>query len=733
MLKSGRSPVIATCTLAALLVPPLMTQATAWASAPPPGAEPVVRGIPRGKTYPLDKELQARRAAKSGQRSATGGKATASQPAVGTVREWVALDAYNNRLYRKSFTLRAVGTKIEVWVASGSDDVSAGTAFPAGDCRNAVAGSTDITDEQALTLVAEFDETMYPKESEVFSTPPDRNGSKAQVTGDFSGSGDKIVTLVDNIRDDNFFTFPQRPTYTAGFFSSQINDLVDRNVMTIDAFDWAHRTGDSPPNDPTSDLCTSRPAQPHLYEGVFAHEYQHLLHHYLDPVEEIFVDEGLSDMAMSLTGYANSLASVDEPGAERHLFCFHGYGTTKTTYNPNPRDCGGPQNSLTVWGDEGSDDEILADYGNSWSFMLFLFDRYGKDFISALHRDGDHQGLAGIQAQLDKVAPKTTVADAIHDYQVMNLVDDIVGPRGTVLGVDRTRVTTASLTARLNLDNPASYAIPGAAPNGADYVRLRDSSSSAITGDTLRSLSFTGTKTLPPRPLAWTVVDNAPGGEKNPVLWSGNTSNLDAMAVTEVAVPAASPRLTFRERHLVEDAYDYAYTMISADGGKTYTALANANTVSGPLGAALTGDAAAFAEQSFDLSAYAGKTVLLGFRYVSDSNVNDGGWYVDDVMVGTTLISNGSDLASFRSPTEICPIEVANWSVRLVGIDEKAHRVAVHNVNTKGSFSLESCALRKLRGYPVIVAVIAYDDPTGQVKQFAPYTLVVNGVNQPGG
>ena len=33
------------------------------------------------------------------------------------------------------------------------------------------------------------------------------------------------MTLVDNVRDDNFYHFPAAPTYIAGFFSSQFNDL----------------------------------------------------------------------------------------------------------------------------------------------------------------------------------------------------------------------------------------------------------------------------------------------------------------------------------------------------------------------------------------------------------------------------------------------------------------------------------------------------------------------------
>jgi hypothetical protein len=45
--------------------------------------------------------------------------------------------------------------------------------------------------------------------------------------------------------------------------------------------------------------------RPFLYEGTFAHEYQHLLEHYSDPDEVNWINEGLSDWAWSLTGYAH--------------------------------------------------------------------------------------------------------------------------------------------------------------------------------------------------------------------------------------------------------------------------------------------------------------------------------------------------------------------------------------------------------------------------------------------
>ena len=309
--------------------------------------------------------------------------------------------------------------------------------------------------------------------------------------------------------------------------------------MTIDAFDWLHRTGADPADDADERPVQQPPGAARLYEGTFAHEYQHLLQHYTDPAEVNFVNEGLSDFAISLVGYGKPEKTVAEKGAESHIYCFQGFGTVQTPFNPNPRDCGGPENSLTLWGDEGSGNEILADYGNGWSFMLFLYDRYGIDFMSALHRDGNAQGLAGVQDQLDAFAPGTDVYDVVHDFQTMNLVDRALQPGGTLTGHPIADVTTESLNAAVNLDNPAAYAKPGAAPNGADYVRLTKKGS-VLPGRDLHALTFDGASTLAPQPLKWTSVTTAPG-HPDPTLWSGNSTNLDAAAVTQVTVPGRQP------------------------------------------------------------------------------------------------------------------------------------------------------------------------------------------------
>jgi hypothetical protein len=710
---------------AAVLLVPLVQVLPASTVAAEPVKAPVddTRELTR-KDFTLDgKPVQT---PSSYQPKAAGNRAeAAATPPVGTVRGWLGLDDFNGILYRKDYTLRGVGNNIEVWVAN---DI----AFPEGDCRRQIPTSTEVTDAQVADLVNEFDTNMYPKETAAFSTPPDRDGSNAQIEGDFTGGGNKTVALIDNVRDDNFFDFPAAPTYIAGFFSAQINELLDRNVMTVDAFDWAHRTGVNPPDEPTGDLCTSRPSRPRLYEGTFAHEWQHLLMYYTDPFEGNWINEGLSDFAQTLVGYVDTTATVFDRGGDSHLYCFQGFGTVQTPFNTNPRDCGGPENSLNLWG-EGNPNAVLADYGHAYSLMQFLHDRYGTDIMSRLHNDGEHQGLASLDAALEAEGV-SDMYDVLHDHQSMVLLDKIVGERrGIVLGVPKGRVTTPSLRSTVNLANPQSNDDPGAAPNGADYVQLQQANGTPLRGAQLRSLNFQGAQALPALPLEWTTVADDPESPGDPVLWSGNGNNINATAVTEVAVPAASPTLTFDAKYGAEFGFDYGYVVVSTDGGETYTPVAGDKTVAGPLGPSLNGTTDGFEPHSFDLSAFAGQTVLLGFQYVSDGGVNEGGVLIDDITLGGTTISDGSSLEPFNSPTEINPVEVDNWNLKLIGFDERNQVALQAEFDGRSSVRLSRLQLLLFSLFPKVVVTVSYDEPTEMVQQYAPYTLTVNGVAQPGG
>jgi immune inhibitor A len=112
--------------------------------------------------------------------------------------------------------------------------------------------------------------------------------------------------------------------------------------------------------------------------------------------------------------------------------------------------------------------------------------------------------------------------------------------------------------------------------------------------------------------------------------------------------------LTFQARWDIEDCgpdpCDYAYVEASTDG-TTWTALPGSITKADE-GNGIDGTQAAYAPATFDLSAYAGQTIKLRFRYSSDpaqqgnqAAVPDG-IFVDDIAItagGSTVFTDGAE------------------------------------------------------------------------------------------
>jgi hypothetical protein len=690
----------------------------------------------------------------------------ANAPRVGDIRTWLGLDDAEG-FYPKSYQLRAVGDNVEVWTATGTSTFAGITStdlnFQAGDCRNGI--RTTVTDEQVDYLADQFDGTIYPTESQLFSVPPDRNGFKAPATKAFHvssnyyrGDGDDIVVLVDNVRDDNFkdLNNTQGFTYIAGFFSSGLNGFFNRNIISVDAFDWLHRTGANPPNEPVpGNNCTSAPARPNLYEGVIAHEYQHLLLSYIDPAETTWQNEGLSDSAIVLTGYGDPAAPVTDVHFDSHIQCFQGYNSVLTDANPNPRP-GGPENSLNLWGDQVFDheQEILCDYGAAYSFLLWLADTYGDGVLTRLHNDAANHGFDAIQAVLDDVDPGTTVSEVVDAWQATMALDAVLDDGGSLSGGDADLYQVDRLGASINWETGApdndAYDTPGAPPNGGDFVRLMDGAGAFLAANQVTSVEFQGVADLPPLPIAWEVDATPPSGADGPALHSPVGDNLNEVIVRDVTVPAGSPQLTFDAAWDLELTFDFGYAQITTDGGETYTSLQCTDTVDdtdpalgnvGPgFGQGFNGehDPPVFAPQTCDLTPYAGQTVGLAFRIFNDAGVHFTGFWVDNVAIGGTVISDGSTLDGWQSATQYNPIEVEGYTVQLVAYDDPGHTEAhVFSIPIDASFHgvLTGADVVAAIGSTanVVSAIVTYHDGTELVAQYAPYTLSVNGVTQPGG
>jgi hypothetical protein len=673
--------------------------------------------------------------------------------AVGDRRLWPALDAVNSRDYLKFFTLRALGSHIEVWVASDQDAISKNLEFPPGDCRND--DRVELSDARAQYLAQQFDSVMYPREAQVFSVAPSRDGSRARLPARsglpidyYVGDGSRVVALVDNIRDENFADVEVR-SGIGGFFSVFFNNEVDRNVITVDGIDWLHRTGARPPDNPVQgDLCRSRSARPFLIEAIFAHEYQHLLQEYHDGREVSWVNEGLSMYAEQVTGYIDARNPVSDVGFSGSVQCFLGHAWNVTPANPNPTN-GGPENSLTLWGDKG-DSQIVCDYGAAETFVHYLAGRFGVEFVTALHRDPD-QGLASVRKLVTGAG--ADVMDVIHDWAAMIALDGVLDRGYTLSGGQAARYRTPTLSAGVDWRNPQAFTTSGAPPNGSDYVRFRKRSGSFYRAREITAIAFDGSQAFPVRPVEWSVDQNPPDHDGNAALRSGGGGGLDRGIVREVKVPRGAATLTFQTRYDLAPGLDFAFVQVSTNRGRTWRSLGGSLTTGsaspsasplvrrnlpGLTGKSGQGSFPAWTRATYDLAAYRGRTVLLAFRYVSDPRVTSPGWWIDDVRLGGTTLTAGRSLAGWRSFSQVTPGErVGGFTVQLVGYTTTARRAAILRLRLDGRLRarLTGAPLRRFLsgGYDVVAAIVTFDDPTEARTTYAPYVLRINGVLQSGG
>jgi hypothetical protein len=116
--------------------------------------------------------------------------------------------------------------------------------------------------------------------------------------------------------------------------------------------------------------------------------------------------------------------------------------------------------------------------------------------------------------------------------------------------------------------------------------------------------------------------------------FSGNAINLNnsMVSTSSFEVTSNSNTLSFWCYYGLETGYDYAYLDVST------------NKVNWSNLATYNGSQPSWQKRSYSLSSYIGQRVYVRLRYVTDSSINDGGFYVDDVCVaGSGSFSKVSD------------------------------------------------------------------------------------------
>jgi len=118
--------------------------------------------------------------------------------------------------------------------------------------------------------------------------------------------------------------------------------------------------------------------------------------------------------------------------------------------------------------------------------------------------------------------------------------------------------------------------------------------------------------------------------------YSGSGNDLDNLMFKEIDLPAGSS-LAAKVTYDIEADWDYAYLVVSTDGGANWNGVAtNVSAATNPnnqnFGNGITGNSGGWIDLSADLSAYTGP-VLLGFRYWTDGFVVNPGFKADEISL----------------------------------------------------------------------------------------------------
>jgi immune inhibitor A len=120
--------------------------------------------------------------------------------------------------------------------------------------------------------------------------------------------------------------------------------------------------------------------------------------------------------------------------------------------------------------------------------------------------------------------------------------------------------------------------------------------------------------------------------------WGGSADDLNASLTRTLDLTGAtSASITSKLQYDIEEDYDYLYAEVSTDGGATWADVKNNLVDAGDSG--IDGSSnGTWVDSTYDLSAYAGKSVLFRYRYATDGGVHFAGPFLDNV----SLTKNGT-------------------------------------------------------------------------------------------
>ncbi len=134
---------------------------------------------------------------------------------------------------------------------------------------------------------------------------------------------------------------------------------------------------------------------------------------------------------------------------------------------------------------------------------------------------------------------------------------------------------------------------------------------------------------LPDKELVTTIATPTSGSF---FYYSGAGNNLDNTMSRSVTLPGGAVTLTAQVNYQIELDWDYAY--LTVNGTPVHTDHSTNTSPHGQnFGEGITGDSGGWVTMTADLSAFAGQTVDIGFRYWTDVAAIEPGFMVDDIQI----------------------------------------------------------------------------------------------------
>jgi hypothetical protein len=327
------------------------------------------------------------------------------------------------------------------------------------------------------------------------------------------------------------------------------------------------------------------------YNGLVAHELQHLVHWNADHTEEAWVNEGLSELAAEIVsgGQGHSASALSNPDTQ-----------------------------LNAWDTLGGDN--LPHYGMSHLFFRYLLDRYGGWEGAAKLLKEPADGIAGIDAYLAPFG--TTFRDVFADFVIADYLDDPAGGRYSQPNMEAHAASAVTLDDFEEDDGEVHQF-------GADYIGVDLAQGDAV-------FTFDGSEAVG-------AIANEPYGGAGQ-WWSNRGDAIDSTLTSEFDLTdLKSATLRFRAWYDIEEHWDYAYVMASTDAGDTWRILPGRHTTDeNPLalsyGPGYTGESGGggeptWVEEEVDLTPFAGQKILLRFEYITDEGVNLDGFAIDNIEI----------------------------------------------------------------------------------------------------